>query len=109
MAKKATRARNWKKYNKALISRGSITLWINEKTLKKWAESQEKKRGRGRPRIYSDVAIETCVILRVLFNLPYRQCVDFIGSLCHVMRIEIKIPSFTQICRRQAKTHPCGT
>lgn len=35
MAKKAYRVRNWDKYNKALIQRGSITFWINEEVVKK--------------------------------------------------------------------------
>jgi heme-degrading monooxygenase HmoA len=33
------RIRNWAEYNKALIQRGSITIWIDEKAVKNWFSS----------------------------------------------------------------------
>ena len=44
------RIRNWKEYNKALIQRGSITLWFCEESIKKWHDSSNEKGGKGRPR-----------------------------------------------------------
>lgn len=66
MDKKSYRVRNWGEYNKALKQRGSITFWINEKTVSKWRAEKEKKRGR--PKTYSSTAIEACVIMRVLYR-----------------------------------------
>jgi len=34
--KKTYRLTNWPDYNKALIQRGAITLWLNEQTLAEW-------------------------------------------------------------------------
>lgn len=99
MDKKSYRVRNWAQYNKALKQRGSITFWINEETAKQWRAKNSKQRGR--PRIYSDMAIEACVIMRVLFRLPYRQCQGFVADLFAMMKLDIKVPSYTQICRRQ--------
>lgn len=50
------RIRNWCEYNKALIQRGSITIWIEEEALKKWYCSSHTCLA-GRPATYSDDAI----------------------------------------------------
>lgn len=101
MAKKAYRVRNWKQYNKALVERGSVTFWVNEKVANNWYSSKIDNATRGRPKIYSDIAIETCLILRVLFRKPLRAVEGLVKSLFTLMGIKISIPSYTQICRRQ--------
>ncbi len=54
MAKKQRyNIRNWSDYNRALVKRGSLTLWFDEKSVKKWHKT--KSNGRGRPRIYADI------------------------------------------------------
>ena len=99
MDKKSYRVRNWGEYNRALKQRGSVTFWINEETASQWKAKKEKLKGR--PKIYSEVAIEACVTMRVLFDLPYRQCEGFVRDLLHLMKLDIKSPTYTQICRRQ--------
>ena len=98
---KAYRVRNWKQYNKALVQRGSITFWFNENSIKHWYELNKINQTRGRPKTYSNLAIETCVILKVLLKLTYRQCQGFIESLCKTLKLTATCPSYTQICRRQ--------
>lgn len=101
MAKKAYRVRNWSQYNKALVQRGSITFWINENSIKQWYEGDSQRKARGRPKTYSTIAIEACVVMKVVFKLAYRQCQGFIESLCSTLKLKVKSPSYTQICRRQ--------
>lgn len=101
MAKKAYRVRNWSHYNKSLVQRGSITFWFNEDLLSKWYEDTQKLKTRGRPKKYSAIAIETCVVMKVLFKLGYRQCEGFVASLCALLKLKIDTPSYTQLCRRQ--------
>jgi len=101
MAKKHYRVRNWNEYNKALVQRGRITFWINEDTLKYWYEKIEQQKKKGKPRKYSDIAIEACLVVKVLLNLTYRQCEGFIQDLCKLLNIEVEVPSYTQLCRRQ--------
>ncbi|MBA3958059.1 MAG: transposase, partial [Parachlamydiaceae bacterium] len=48
--------RNWSEYNKALIQRGSINIWVEEESLKKWYSSSHSCTA-GRPATYSDDAI----------------------------------------------------
>lgn len=106
MAKKAYRVRNWREYNKALVARGSINLWIDKEIAKKWYAAEKNKKP-GRPRTYSHLAIETCATLRVLYKLPYRTCQGFVMSIFTMLGIEIKTPSFSQICKRQKQLQSC--
>lgn len=103
MVQKTYRVRNWKQYNKALVKRGSVTFWINEDSAKKWYEPEDAKKILGRPKTYSNIAIETCLIMKVLFRLAYRQCQGFIESICSMLNLKINSPSYTQLCRRQRK------
>ncbi|NIG88093.1 MAG: IS5/IS1182 family transposase, partial [Serratia symbiotica] len=36
MAKQKFKITNWKAYNKALITRGSLTFWVDETALHAW-------------------------------------------------------------------------
>jgi hypothetical protein len=45
------RVANWREYNRALVARGSITLWIDEAVLAGW------RAAGGKGRRYSDMAI----------------------------------------------------
>jgi hypothetical protein len=101
MAKKAYRVRNWKQYNKALVQRGSVTFWINEYSLQNWHEKYKGDKPKGRPKKYSNIAIETCLVMKVLFKLAYRQCQGFVESLCCLLKFKVTAPSYTQLCRRQ--------
>ena len=53
---KRYRITNWAHYNRSLIKRGSLTIWIEEGSIKAWHAKQEKGK-RGRPRVYSDEAV----------------------------------------------------
>lgn len=56
---------------------------------------------RGRPKLYSDIAIETCLVLRALFKLPLRSVQGLVESLFRIIGIKIKVPCYTQLSRRQ--------
>ncbi len=63
---------NWSKYNKSLIDRGDITVWFSDEVISDWRHSNKGFKA-GRPFTFSDTAIETMLVLRELFKLPYRQ------------------------------------
>ena len=65
------RVTNWPDYDAALVRRGSLTLWVTEEALAAWHAPATGKRG-GQP-VYSDVAIETGLALRLVFHQPLRQ------------------------------------
>lgn len=100
MPKKDYRVRNWKDYNEALVQRGSVTFWFNEESIKNWHEP--KKEGvRGRPQEYSDLAIICGLTIKAVFKLTYRAAEGFIKSLLDKLKLGIKAPDYTLLCKRQ--------
>lgn len=99
--KEKYRIENWPEYNKALINRGFITLWLDQNTLDHWYY-------RG-PRIagglfrYSEQCIQAALALKAVFQLAFRQTQGLIQSILAIMKMELQVPSYTQLCRRQAR------
>ena len=46
----------------------------------------------GRPGAYSDLAIETSLILRAVFHQPLRQTEGLVGSLLELMGLDLPVP-----------------
>lgn len=94
--------RDWSKYNKSLINRGSLTLWISPEALKSWKAKKVKKKP-GRPFQYSDSAILTALTIRHVLKLGLRACEGFLRSIFQLLKSSLKVPSYTQICKRSKK------
>jgi hypothetical protein len=63
-----------------LVQRGDITLWFEEEFLREnWSRVATGKRGK--PFKYSDAAIQTLLVLKAVFGLPYRALEGFSRSL----------------------------
>jgi hypothetical protein len=92
---------NWRKYNESLVQRGSITFWFSEETIGKWRHNNANPR-RGHPFVYSDTAVECLLVLRELFQLPYRQTEGLGKSLVALMQIDLDIPDYTSLAKRAA-------
>ena len=101
MSKKDYRVCNWKDYNNALINRGRLTLWIDEKSINGWYENNNLPKKVGRPKKYSDVAIKTMLLLKQVYRLTLRSCHGFTQSFMKLLKLNLEIPSYTQVCRRQ--------
>ena len=100
-SKKATyRVRNWSAYNKSLVQRGSITLWISEDILENWHPKVEGKRQRGGQVSYSDQSIECLLLLKAVYHLPYRQTVGFAQSIMDLLGADVRVPDYTTLCKR---------
>ena len=98
--KKTRRISNWNEYNKSLVSRGNITLWINEDMLTSWFNVTHPKT-RGRPTLYSDLSIELWLTIKALFNLPLRATQGFMASIVQMMDLSLPVPDYTSLCKRQ--------
>jgi hypothetical protein len=49
---------HWKKYNRELANRGSLTVWLGDDRASKWAECREgRPPDRSRPVVYPDQVI----------------------------------------------------
>jgi hypothetical protein len=98
------RIRNWSEYNRALIQRGSITVWIEEKAIKNWFCSYHTCRA-GRPATYSDEAILMMLILREVYHRSLRSLQGFVQSIFSAMGLDLPVPSYSQISRRAKSLH----
>ena len=74
------RVRNWREYNKFLVQRGSITLWVSEEVLEKWDVSVKTGR-RGRPKEYADELILCALYLKAIYHLPFRAVEGLLGII----------------------------
>ena len=97
--KKQYKVRNWKEYNQALVDRGKITFWITDQALDDWQE-QTKTGKRGKPKLYSNVAIETAIMLQQVFRLPLRQVEGFLSSILTKMQSDRKAPDYSTLSVR---------
>ncbi|NQU59215.1 MAG: IS5 family transposase [Rhodospirillales bacterium] len=94
------RVRNWSAYDASLRQRGDVTIWFSEEAIQKW--TYEGPTQRGAQYHYSDLAIETALSLRILFDLPLRQTEGFVHSLIKVMGLPLKAPDHSTLSRRNA-------
>ncbi|MDI9726137.1 IS5 family transposase, partial [Acinetobacter baumannii] len=96
-ASKIYRTTNWSSYNRALINRGNISIWLDPKT--QWyAQSQGKQ---GRNQTYSDTAIQCCLMIKLLFRLSLRMVTGFVQSLIKLSGLDWTAPAYSIFCRRQ--------
>lgn len=95
------RLRNWREYNRALVQRGSLTVWITEDVVQTWhATDAEPKRGH--PRTYTDTAIMTMATLQEISHLGLRQTQGLMESIGHLLHLEVAIPDYSTLSRRRA-------
>ena len=92
------RVTNWAPYDRALVGRGDVTLWVSPAAIATWEPAGVGTRG-GQWK-YSDVAIETALTLRLLFHLPLRQTEGSLHSLFGMMGIDLSAPDHTTLSRR---------
>lgn len=96
------RVLNWKDYNRGLVKRGDLCLWIEDGIEERWYSLDTPNR-RGRRDKYSDAAIECVLVLKALFGLPLRQTTGLLASLFKLSGIDLEVPDYSRISRRQAK------
>lgn len=102
MGKSTRKITNWLRYNKALLNRGSLTFWIDEQTIKSWCCTEHHGR-RGRGFVFSDVAIETALVVKGVFNLSLRALEGFTNSVFKLANVPLTSPSYSCLSKR-AKT-----
>src|SRR3954471_24393106 len=61
--------KNWGEYNQALQECGSLTVWVTPEAITAWQAPPTGQRGR--PPVYSNLAIETGHLLRLAFARPW--------------------------------------
>ena len=89
---------NWPEYDAALVRRGSLTVWFTAEAVAAWHAPATREQG-GQP-IYSAIAIETGLALRLVFHQPLRQTEGLLRSIADVLGVDITIPDHTTLSRR---------
>ena len=95
------RVKNWSSYNRALVARGSLTVWLDDSLWKRWYAQGPCQRGA--QFVYSDRTIEWMLTMRVLLRLPLRQTQGFIQSLLGLMGLALAVPDYSTLSRRQGQ------
>ena len=88
--------RCWKKYNKSLVNRGSITFWVDPDFLKNHPGTESTK---GRPR-YKKTIIQTGWLLKTLYHLTFRSLEGFFNSLLKIIGADLISPDYSLFCKR---------
>ncbi len=55
----------------------------------------------GRPPVFSDGAIQFCLMVKVLFGLPLRQTTGMVASILSMAGLDWPVPDFSTLSRRQ--------
>jgi hypothetical protein len=91
---------NRAEYDAALHRRGSLTVWVTPEAIAAWVPAATGRRGR--PRNYSDVAIETGSMLRLATGRPWRQTEGMLRSIIDLLGLKLPVPDHTTFSRRSA-------
>ena len=86
---------NWASYDRALVRRGDVTIWLSPEAIATWKPMRSGTRDGQRK--YPDVAIDTALTLRLLFHLPLRQAEGFLHSLLAMIGRELSAPDHTTL------------
>jgi Transposase DDE domain len=95
------RLRNWRNYNRALVQRGSLTLWFSAEVLSVWKNTQRTGK-RGHPQTYSATAMLTMATLQEVYHLELRQTQGLMESIGQLLHLGVPIPHYSTLSRRRA-------
>lgn len=93
---------DWASYNRALVERGSLTVWIDEAALAAWHAGPTPGKV-GRKFVYADSAIEMVLTLRSVFNLTLRAAQGYATSILALMGVALPVPHYSTLSRRAAR------
>ncbi len=90
---------NWPAYNKSLEQRGRLSIYIcDDDVYQTWYDDGPAQQG-GQYK-YSDQCIETILLLKSVFTQAYRQIIGLTKNIFELMKLDLQVPSYTQVCRR---------
>ena len=78
-------------------ARGSLLIWLGKEM--RWHGSSSGKRGR--TPVCSDAAVQFCLTIKGLFNLPLRETMGMAQSLLKLSGLNWQAPNFSTVSWRQ--------
>src|ERR1035437_7184996 len=92
------RVNNWAEYDAGLRRRGSLTLWVTTEVRDGWRAA--RRATPGGQSVYSDLAIEAGMMLRLAFHLALRQTEGLMASIFRLLNVALSAPDHTTLSRR---------
>jgi hypothetical protein len=92
------RTRNWREYDRGLIARGDLTVWISPELA--WHAADGTGR-RGRPLVFTDAAIQAVLTLKVPCQLPLRAAQGMAESPIRLAGLDWRAPHYSTLPRRR--------
>jgi Transposase DDE domain len=89
---------NWPDYDAALVRRGELTIWRTEEAI---AAGPPATGERGSLPIFSAIAVEIALTLRLVFPQPLRLTEGLLRSIRALLDIDIAMPDHTTLSRRR--------
>ena len=84
------RVKNWAEYDAGLRRRDHLTLWITPEVLDGWQAA--RRTTAGGQSSYSELAIETGMMLRLAFHLELRQTEGLMASIFVLLNVPLGTP-----------------
>lgn len=84
--------------NDSFRRRGDLTVWIGDAALGLWKAPPRETRGGQRR--YSDLAIEMCLTLGMVFKQPLRRVQGLMRSIARLLGIAAAVRDFSTLSRR---------
>jgi hypothetical protein len=75
-----------------------LTVWFTEEAVSAW-EAESRSTPGGQP-LYSALTITTALTLRTVFRLAPRQTEGLIGSILHLLGLDLAVPDHSTLSRR---------
>lgn len=92
------RTTNWREYNASLVTRGSMMIWIDRNM--HWLSTIGNGK-RGRDVTFTGAAIQFCLTIKALYNLPLRQSTGLVQGLLKLAGLNWPAPDYSTLSRRQ--------
>jgi hypothetical protein len=93
------RVRSWAAYDRGLVRRGDIRVWLCEDAIAGWRAACRVTPGGQRR--FSNLAVKATLILGAVMRLPLRQTEGFVRSLMAIMALDLAVSDHTTPARRR--------
>jgi len=101
LSKDKYKVKNWKVYNRSLVQRGHLSIWLEDSVLRAWREIDIRKKVVGE-NLYADCVLQCCLMLGQVYHQPLRQTTGLVSSVLTLLGYkDYAVPDYTTLCRRQ--------